>query len=128
MPRHIHATRLLSAARRVEKALLTLELIYCCGSLTALLASALAARTRFPHPPATKIVACSERHGGQSNRLAMRVHSAVGNIGVRQTVKQVVGCAVFLDDDHYMLNLQIPAADGTAPGTERATSCNLSPT
>ena len=52
----------------------------------------------------TQIVVVSERYGGQGNDLSPGIHATVGDVSIRQTMKQIVGCAVFLKNNYHMLN------------------------
>src|SRR5260370_24310898 len=50
-------------------------------------------------------IVVGEGDGRKRNGLSERVDTAVGNIGVGQTVKEIIGGAVLLKDDNNVLNL-----------------------
>jgi hypothetical protein len=51
------------------------------------------------------VVVGGQRHSFQRNSLPLRIEPAVRDVCVWQTMKEVVGSAVFLEDYNYMLNL-----------------------
>ncbi len=52
-----------------------------------------------------EVVVVGEGHGGERNSLSERVDATVGNVRSGQTVKKIVGGAVFLKDNDDVLDL-----------------------